>query len=54
MRSEKVVTHGLYLQLYGEEAYRAYDAVRNVRFMLRRDHGLLLQFAYVHAATGSA
>jgi hypothetical protein len=31
VRSEKVVTHGLYLMVYGEEAFRAYDSARNVR-----------------------
>jgi len=31
VRSEKMVSHGLYLLLYGEEAFRAYDGARNVR-----------------------
>lgn len=29
VRSEKVVTHGLYLMVYGQEAFRSYDAARN-------------------------
>jgi len=29
VRSEKMVSHGLYLLLYGEEAFRAYDGARN-------------------------
>jgi hypothetical protein len=34
VRSEKVVTHGLYLMVYGQEAFRSYDAARNVPLFL--------------------